>query len=132
MRLWTHNPEIKIRISVVKKIILVKILYFQISSQNKQHSRTLKLRNDAYSKLKSQVSHIDMICLERVIGDNSERVITKVKMTHSKKLNNLGIFNSLKPLDPSRVIFNYSNYVLSHKESNLLTLGLNFIYLLQR
>ena len=47
-------------------------------------------------------------------------------MTHSKKLNNLGIFNSLKPLDPSRVIFNYSNYVLSHKESNLLTLGLNF------
>ena len=103
-----------------------KLLNIEISSQKKQNSRTLKFRNDAHTSLKNQVSYIDMICLERLITDNSDRVIRNVKSTHSRKLDNLGIVNSLKPLDPSRVIFNYSDYVLSQNESNLLTLGLNF------
>ena len=49
-----------------------------------------------------------------------------MKKTHEKKLENLGVNNSLNPLDPGKVIFNYSNRLLTPKEEGLLAFGLNF------
>ena len=57
---------------------------------------------------------------------NNNKLIKKVKTTHEKKLRNLGITNDLLPIDPSKVIFNYSNKVLSDREKQLLSLGLDF------
>ena len=79
-----------------------------------------------YTALSQTLSRLDLVCLNSIVTTNTGKVTSKIKDTHSRKLNNLGILNRLKPLDPCKVIFNYSDYHLSSKESNLLTLGLNF------
>ena len=84
------------------------------------------MHSELYLTLSQNVSRLDLVCLNRVVECNTERVVKKINDAQSRKLNNLGFLNRLKPLDPSKVIFNYSNYQLSSKESNILALGLNF------
>ena len=103
-----------------------KLLSIEINSKKKQMKKLECTLSNSYSLLSQNVSWLDLVCLNRVVEGNTERVINKIKYSQSKKLNNLGVLNSLKPLDPSRVIFNYSDYQLSSKESNILAFGLNF------
>ena len=51
--------------------------------------------------------------------------VCDVKNTHQDKLYKLGI-TIPKFLDPKKVVFNFSDYVLSEREEFLLSLGLDF------
>ena len=103
-----------------------KLLNIEINSKKKQIKKIRTLHDDMFANLSHTLSRLDTVCLKSIVETNTEKVTKKIKDTHNRKLNNLGILNKLKPLDPSKVIFNYSSYRLSSKESNLLALGLNF------
>ena len=103
-----------------------KLLNIEINSKKQQIRKIESLHSESYLLLSQYVSRLDLVCLNRVVKCNTEKVVKKIKETHSRKLNNLGILNTLKPLDPSKVIFNYSHYQLTSRESNILALGLNF------
>ena len=50
----------------------------------------------------------------------------KTKITHRKKLEDLGIHNEISPCNPKKVIFNFSSTALSPKIEFLLAFGLDF------
>ena len=54
-----------------------------------------------------------------------EKKLTKVKITHSRKLKNLGV-DLAKKIDGSKVISYFSNIILSDEEKEVLSLGLDF------
>ena len=46
--------------------------------------------------------------------------------THRKKLASLGVYNSLEPCNPDKVVFNYSSVRITHQLRTLLAFGLDF------
>ena len=103
-----------------------KLLHLEIVTKNKQINKSQKLLNEIKSKLRNSISTLDFIYLNNFIDNSTKNLIRKIDITHEKKLNNLGISSQMHPLDPNKVIFNFSDRVLTDKERNLLTLGLNF------
>ena len=76
--------------------------------------------------MRSVVSFLDWICLKCFVDRGIERHKVRIQETHRRKLSNLGANNSISPLDPNQVIFNFSSRSLTSKEKNLLAYGLNF------
>ena len=103
-----------------------KLLSNEIKKKNKLLSRFKRDCSLLSNTLRQDLSFLDFHYLNFFITKITKRTISKVKITHEKKLNNLGINNELKPLDPNKVIFNFSDRILSHKERWLLSFGLNF------
>ena len=52
--------------------------------------------------------------------------MSKLLISHNRKLSNLGINNDLNPCDPNRVVFNYSSIELSPRLRTILAFGLDF------
>ena len=75
--------------------------------------------------MKSTLSFIDFKCISTLIGLNSDKKTTNVKRVHGNKLLKLGIDIS-KKIDCNKVIFNFSNRILTDEEKELLSLGLDF------
>ena len=103
-----------------------KLLNLEIVTKNKQINKSQKLLNEIKAKLQESVSNLDFTCLNNFAENSTKKVINRIDVIHRKKLENLGISSQMYPLDPNVVIFNFSNKILSDKERNLLTLGLNF------
>ena len=74
---------------------------------------------------KGKVSWLDYnFLLSRLTKDNNNK-LKHAKFIHNKKLNALGISQN-GVLDADKVIFNFSNRVLSNEEKEILKLGLQF------
>lgn len=71
-------------------------------------------------------SLFDYLILKAWVTQGNDKSILKIKATQRRKLHSLGITNELLPIDPDKVIFNYSDKVLSDREKQLLALGLDF------
>ena len=52
--------------------------------------------------------------------------ISSVQLTHSKKLFNLGLRCQFEKLSPDKIIFNYSNRILTPEEKEALSHGLKY------
>ena len=103
-----------------------KLLNIEITSKNKL-IKNLKCKHDKLCMdFENIVSRLDLTWLKSYINVNVNKRIQLVKIRQSRKLSNLGINNSLTPLDPNKVIFNYSSRILTDKEKNLLAFGLSF------
>lgn len=73
----------------------------------------------------SSVSSIDLIYFTTLIDRSLRSYVNSIKGVHEQKLKKLGI--SLPSfVSPESVIFNYSDYVLTHREKFLLSFGLDF------
>lgn len=67
----------------------------------------------------------DFKCLSALINLNVEKRLSSVSAIHHRKLKNLGIDLS-KKVDANKIIFNFSDRILTDKEKNVLSLGLDF------
>ena len=57
---------------------------------------------------------------------NNNQYTTSVRATHQRKIRNIGGELELTLVSPERVIFNFSDRILSAREQFLLSFGLNF------
>ena len=58
--------------------------------------------------------------------DLVQTYIKKCEKTHEKKLQNIGVYNHLRPCDPNRVIHNLSSKPVPERVKTLLAFGLDF------
>ena len=77
-------------------------------------------------ELRGKVSLLDLSCLCHFVLRNDSNYKNKIRLTHDRKLNNLGGNLDLKSALPDSVIFNYSRRILSDREKFLLSFGLDF------
>ena len=84
--------------------------------------------NDLNSAARSfQVfSRIDGAIFRKFVEKDVSSFRCTVTTTHLKKLRNLGIHNSLSPVNPSEVVHNYSSQILNPRVKTLLAFGLEF------
>jgi len=91
---------------------------------NKETIVSKKLDND-FALLKSTLSPFDFIFVSRLINGNVENKLRKVDSVHSNKLLNLGI-DIKKKVDKNKVIFNFSNIILTEEQKDVLSYGLDY------
>ena len=103
-----------------------KLLNVEINAKERNLKNLKTLRTKLSDDLRSLTSFLDYHYLISFITKIIHKTIVNVKRNHEKKLLNLGVNNSLKSLEPSKVIFNYSSRLLTPKEESLLAFGLNF------
>ena len=105
--------------------ILYKCLNFEINNKRKKYNRLGKDYHVCLQQFRDNVSWLDYkVSLSSITKDNS-RKINNVKATHNKKLASLGKYQDGE-LDADKVIFNFSDRVLSNEEKQTLKLGLQF------
>ncbi|XP_037802010.1 uncharacterized protein LOC119596757 [Penaeus monodon] len=101
------------------------LLNREITVQTKKEtSPTVKL-NDNISQLKTTLSSLDFICIFRIITNNVNNKLRRVDSIHNKKLLNLGI-NVQKKVNKDKVIFNFSDRILTEEQKGILSLGLDY------
>ena len=82
--------------------------------------------NECFSDLSRVCSYIDLKHLKCFINKINDKKIIQVKETHNRKLFNLGLTQRYEKIDPDKVIYNFSDYVLTSEQKNALYLGLKF------
>jgi hypothetical protein len=104
----------------------MKLLASELKNKRKELRKCEDQLASAQSNLKSSVSRIDYSCIQLWMKRKQNKVIENIKKTHKSKLFKLGISPIATLLDVKKVIFNYSNKVLSKEEERILLLGLDF------
>ena len=102
-----------------------KLLDFEIRSQESKLVSVTREVDEIKESLHSAVLYIDYRCLLCMIDSFTEEKLLNVRITHKRKLRNLGI-DIDKKIDINKVIFNFSKRVLTLSEKNVLSLGLDF------
>jgi len=98
----------------------------EIEHKRKTSSQLNRQLTESKSLLKGVVSHLDFSCLNLFIRRRIDKYIDNVKTTHERKLAAVGAKSNLTSVDPSKVIFNYSDKSLTDRERFLLSFGLDF------
>ena len=129
--------------------VLPKFLKFRLYRQNLRHTPVFKecqqmlLRNEIDYKsivkkrlecqcntyvtnIKESIGWFDFTHVKSFIEKGVELYKDKVLDIHRRKYSSWGGSWSPTNISPQNCIFNFSNYVLSNRESFLLSLGLNF------
>ncbi|XP_037803032.1 uncharacterized protein LOC119597528 [Penaeus monodon] len=101
------------------------LLNREITTQTKKETSTTVKLNDNVSLLKTTLSSLDFICIFRLIKNNVDNKLRRVDSIHNKKLLNLGI-NVQKKVNKDKVIFNFSDRILTEKQKDILSLGLDY------
>ena len=105
--------------------ILHRCLSYEIRSKQKKFARLNKTYTSLLEQYKSVVSWLDYkVSLSRLTKDNINK-INNVKRVHAKKLAALGVSHT-GSINANKVIFNFSNRVLTNEEKEILKLGFQF------
>ncbi|XP_069972949.1 uncharacterized protein [Penaeus vannamei] len=118
-----HNPMFE-RTEIYRSWCF-QLLNREITSQLKKETSVIKDLNKNLTLLKSTLSPLDFICVSRLINGNVEKKIRKVDTVHSKKLLKLGI-DINKKVDKNKVIFNFSDKILTDEQKDVLSYGLDY------
>ena len=102
-----------------------QLLEIEIKSKETLINKLEQLKRSTSAELKSVVSYLDFIYFKCLIDRYVHQFSTRTKITHNRKLRNLGINKPHFP-NSDKVVFNYSDVILSPKQKFLLSLGLNF------
>lgn len=93
----------------------------------KKRGRQLSDRVDELkSELRSLVSALDFSCLMCFVYRNHKKYEATITRIHESKIEQIGGKLRLSSVDPSKVIFNLSDRVLTRRERFLLSFGLDF------
>ena len=103
-----------------------KLLNMEIRQKHRNIKRLQEQSHQLLSNLKLSVLYIDFNCISCKVNSFIDKQIITIKQKQARKLSNLGVNNSLQPLDPNRVIHNFSDRQLTTREQTLLAYGLNF------
>ncbi|XP_070000774.1 uncharacterized protein [Penaeus vannamei] len=101
------------------------LLDWEIKKLKKKIPASYKKLEDDISLFKSIVSPFDANCLLSIIDKNVNNKLSNVDFRHCRKLLKLGIDLS-KKVDKNKVIFNFSDKILSNDQKDLLSLGLDY------
>ena len=82
--------------------------------------------SDCENAARALFSCFHFICLSFAINSNIKKFRDETIATHEKKLNELGIRNTISPCNPNKVVFTYSSFGLSNRLKILLAYGLDF------
>ena len=103
----------------------ISLLREEISNKKsvirQKHSELVLPKNH----LKASMNVIDYAHICSIFLISNDKVVTKQKDIQDRKIIGL-IKGKGKGIDPEKVIFNFSSYVLSDNEKSLLSKGLNF------
>ena len=105
--------------------ILHKSLCFEINNKKKKFNRLNNEYNRRLGLFKDRVSWFDYNVLLSMLTKDNNNKFKNAKFIHNKKLSALGISQN-GSLDANKVIFNFSDRVLSKEEEEILKLGLQF------
>ena len=100
-----------------------KLLVREIRLQNRRLKTTEEFYTSDYYTFKENLSFLDFVFCYCKIVNRTKHTIDKVKVVHNKKLENIGIH---KIHYNDKCIFNQSNRILTHREIEVLSLGLDF------
>ena len=103
-----------------------ELLANELSSKTKRAEQLRKQYGEIRDRLRVQLSFFEMRMFNLHEHEILETFVNKCKITHQKKLQNLGIYNRLIPCDPDRVIPNLSSKPLPDRIKTLLAFGLEF------
>ena len=103
-----------------------KLLIREIQEKRKCINNLIAEIKELDSIVLGTFSVIDRACIRRYVSTVLSRFKKETLVTHKRKLNNLGITNSLSPCDPDSVVFNYSKHHISFRIKTLLAYGLDF------
>ena len=103
-----------------------KLLSYEINSKKKLISSLKVECDDIKCQIRNKVSFLDHILITRKLDETIDVLVRKTKSAHNKKLGDLGVNNDLAPVDPQKVVFNYSSRVITNKQKTLLAYGLDF------
>ena len=103
----------------------IRLLKEEISNKKsiirQRQSELVLLKN----QLKASMNVIDYAHICSIFLISNDKVVTKQKDIQDRKIIGL-IKGKGKGIDPEKVIFNFSSYVLSDNDKSLLSKGLNF------
>ena len=116
----------RLRNTSLYKSFQKKLLEEEINTKKKQEKQLNAKASHLFSNLQASTSWIDFSHLLSLVNSSCKTKIDHVKLTHNRKLSNLGI--DFQPSDPdySKYIFNYSSKLLTDKEKEVLSKGLKF------
>ena len=86
-------------------------------------------RSIYYDNLKQVCSYIDFNHIVSHVNLVNEKKINRIKDKQDHKLFNLGLTHRYDDIDPNKVIFNYSDKVLTRDQKEALSMGLKFCFL---
>ncbi|XP_069995971.1 uncharacterized protein [Penaeus vannamei] len=101
------------------------LLDWEIDKQKKKIPTIKKKLEDDTTLLTSCISYFDSKCLLSLNERNMEKKLCKVDFRHNKKLTKLGI-DLNKKVDKNKVIFNFSDRILSDEQKEVLSLGFDY------
>lgn len=104
----------------------MKLLRDEIKFKNRQLQQRTSELNTALDTMKTFMSAIDFSCIRLWLTRKQQQCIKQVNNRHQKKLYQLGISPIASDLKADKVIFNYSDRILTPDENRLLLLGLDF------
>ena len=102
-----------------------KLLQQEISNKKNQQRSLLKQCEQMNKRIRETIRFIDFVHIHNLFSTKNDRIMDKIRLTQEKKLVNLGLQTAHETNDPEKVIFNFSNRVLSPFEKTLLAKGLN-------
>ena len=100
-----------------------KLLLREIKLQNRKLKSTEDIYNTDYTKFKETLSFLDFTFCYFKIVKRTRHNINRVRIIHNKKLESIGI---QKINYNDKCIFNQSNRILTCRETEVLSLGLDF------
>ena len=83
-------------------------------------------RNKIILQLRNIVSILDFNHLLNFINSVNDKKVSKIQHTQNKKLFNIGLHHEVTRLNPQKLIFNYSDKILTPDEIETLSHGLKF------
>ena len=115
----------KVRSTIHYKSFLFRLLDFEIKQKSKLVKQTENKLALARTEFSNTVSHLDFIILNnRLLSSNSNRD-RAIKLTHQKKLLDLGI-SPFANVDLNKIVINLSKRKLTPDETTILSHGLSF------
>lgn len=102
------------------------LLEKEIDLKQQQLTSLHSQKQTLLTHLKDMISFLDFHSTIAFLNRSLSKIDQSVKKTHDKKLFNLGATLHTNNLDPTKVIFNLSDRVLSARQSFILSFGLNF------
>ena len=115
----------RLKTSKVYKECQIKLLRQEILEKKKRLNSLNKIVRLLNAEIRSKVRWIDFAHISGFFIAHNDRNLNKVRLTHEKKLFNLGFRSASDTNDPEKVIFNFSSRILTTAEKSLLAKGLN-------
>ena len=93
----------------------------EIETKKKRLSELTTLCNEIKAAMQQRIPVVDFEALSFYTRGRTEKLERRTEEVHERKLQSMGARLRLSSCEPDKVVFNFSNYVLSEREKFLLS-----------